>query len=128
MGQPWRWAARGGGWPGAGGRIALLAAVVLGVAILPARSTAEGLVNLARIACTVLVAYGLIRFVLRGNPLAYVAGAYGYFAVRAAGDLLQQPSGWARGHGIAAGVILLIPVGLVILTSRIAAARTGEQT
>ena len=105
-------------WPGILGRIGLLAAVVLGMAILPARSTAEGLVNLARIACTVLVAYGLIRFVLRGNPLAYVAGAYGYFAVRAVGDLLQQPNGWARGHGMAAVAILLIPVGWIVLGSR----------
>ncbi len=95
-------------WPGAWGRIALMAAVALGMAILPARSTGEGCVNLARIAVTLLAAYGLIRFVLKDNPLAYVAGAYGYFAFRAAGDLLQQPNAWARGHGIVAGLILLM--------------------
>ncbi len=114
-------------WPGIGGRIALLAAIAVGMAVLPARSMAEGLVNLARIGFTILVGYGLIRLVLKGNPLAYVAGAYGYFAVRAAGDLLQQPNGWARGHGIVAGLILLVPVVWVILSSSKGRAAEGSR-
>jgi hypothetical protein len=111
-------------WPGPIGRAALLAAVLLGMAILPARSTGEGLVNFARLAVTVMIAYGLILWVLRGNPLAYAAGAYGYFGVRAVSDLLQQPNGWARGHGIAAVLILLVPVVWILLSSRKGATST----
>ena len=102
-------------WPGRGVRIALFAAAAVGLALIPARATGEGLLNLFRVALIILVAFGLIRWLLRDNPLAYMAGAYGLFAYRAVARLLGQPCVWARGQGVLALVLLLLPLVWVLI-------------
>jgi hypothetical protein len=113
-------------WPGRPLRLVLFAALALGIALNPARSTGEGIWGIVRIALTVAIGYGLIRVVVRGNPLAVLAGVYGLLAFRGAADLLSQPNSWVRGQGILAAVLLLAPiVWYLVLAGRRSAALTS---
>jgi membrane protease YdiL (CAAX protease family) len=93
-------------WPGRKARWALFAALVVGAALGPARGMGEAMMGLVMLAVMLVAAYALVRGVLRDNPLAYLAGLYGYFAFRGVAGLLEQGNGWARGQGIVALVVL----------------------
>jgi hypothetical protein len=97
-------------WPGRPIRWGLFAALAVGAALGPVRGLGEALVALKMMALVLIVAYALVRWVLRDNPLAYLAGIYGFFVYRGVGGLLEQPTAWARGQGIVALVVLLVPV------------------
>jgi len=113
-------------WPGRPLRLVLFAALALGIALNPARSTGEGIWGIVRIALTVAIGYGLIRVVVRGNPLAVLAGVYGLLAFRGAADLLSQPNSWVRGQGILAAVLLLAPIAwFLVLAGRRSAVLTN---
>lgn len=96
--------------PGRPVRFLILAAIVIGMALLPVRSTGEFLVVLFRILLLAGAAVTLSRMLLRDNPLAYLAAAYGIACVESAGGLIVQSSPWARGHGIVAALILILPI------------------
>jgi membrane protease YdiL (CAAX protease family) len=106
---------RSGEWPGRPLRLLLFAALAVGFILGPTRGAGEAMLGLLRLAIMIAVAYGLVRWLLRDNPLAYLAGLYGYFAFRGAGGLLEQPSSWARMQGIVALVVLLVPVVWVVV-------------
>jgi hypothetical protein len=105
-------------WPGRPLRFALFAALVIGLTAGPTRGVGEAMVALLRAALLIVVALGLVRWVLRDNPLAYLAGIYGYFLVRGVGGLLEQPSAWARAQGIVTLVVLLAPLAWVVVRGR----------
>ena len=105
-------------WPGRRARWALFAALVVGAAVGPARGMGEAMMGLVMLAVMLVVAYALVRGVLRDNPLAYLAGLYGYFAFRGVSGLLEQPNAWARGQGIVALVVLVGAVVWVGLRER----------
>ncbi len=90
----------------------------VGVALSPVRGMGEALVALKMMALILIAAYALVRWVLRDNPLAYLAGIYGFFMYRGVGGLLEQPTAWARGQGIVALVVLLVPVVWVWMRGR----------
>ena len=110
-------------WPGRPLRLALFAALVVGLTVGPTRGMGEAAVALARAVLILAVAFGLVRWVLRDNPLAYLAGLYGFFAFRGVGGLLEQPTTWARTQGIVALVVLLVPVAWMAMRGRSKAAR-----
>jgi hypothetical protein len=97
-------------WPGRGLRIALLAAVVVGASLLPTRSTGEFLLYFVRYVLLVVVWIGLAVFLLRDNPLAYIGAAFGMASVESVALLIEQPNAWARGHGIIAALLLILPI------------------
>lgn len=105
-------------WPGRSGRIALLGLLALGLSIMPSRGGGEFILLLARYLLILAIGAGLIVWILRGNVLAYIAGVYGYHAVRATAALLGEPNGWARAHGVAAAILLAIPLVWVWARSR----------
>ena len=86
-------------WPGRPVRWALFAALALGASLGPTRGMGEAMMALAMLALILAAAYALVRGVLRDNPLAYLAGIYGFYVYRGAGGLLEQPSAWVRGKG-----------------------------
>lgn len=102
-------------WPGRSLRLLVFAAFAVGFILAPTRGPGEAMVGLLRLAIMVVVAYGLVRWLLRDNPMAYLAGLYGYFAFRGVGGLLEQPTSWARTQGIVALVVLLVPVVWVVI-------------
>lgn len=106
-------------WPGRPLRAALLVALCVGAALLSSRSSGEFAIGAARIAVFAVAILLFLKLVLRANPLAYVAAAYGWAVTRNVGLLLEQPSSWSRGHGFAALAILLaIPVLAVVMDGR----------
>lgn len=105
-------------WMKKGLRYLILAAAVVGFALLPANGSGEFAINLVTYAVLLVIAYGLARYLFRDNPLAYVAGVYGVYVLDGVGDLITQPDRWVQGHAIAAGVILLLPVIWFAVSSR----------
>jgi membrane protease YdiL (CAAX protease family) len=104
-------------WPGRRLRILIPCLLAIGFALLPARAPGEAILGLFWIAVIAAVVWGLIRFVARGNPLAVVAGAYGFCFYRSVASLITEPSPWVRGQGILAGVLLLIPIAWVVIVA-----------
>ncbi len=96
-------------WPGRGARFGFAAATLIGISLSPARETGEALLNLLQVGVAVAVAWGLVRWVLRSNPLAYLLSIYALFAIRQAAELISQPSGWVSGQGLVALAALLLP-------------------
>ena len=109
-------------WPGRRLRVLAPCLLALGVALLPARAPGEAVVNLVRIAVGVALVWGLLA-VARGNPLAVIAGAYGFNAVGAVAWLVAEPDAWVRGQGILAAILLLLPI-LGVLVSAFRRGRT----
>jgi membrane protease YdiL (CAAX protease family) len=105
-------------WPGRIGRLGLFAGLAVGLALTPARTTGEGLIGLLRVGLGIGVAWGLLRLLAPGNPLAVLAGGYGLFASRGIAELLSQPSPWARSQGVVAAVLAVVPVVVVWMFSR----------
>jgi hypothetical protein len=95
-------------------RYCLPLALGIGLALLPARGVGEFLVILLRLGLLVAVAFGFVRWLLRDNPLAYIAALYGIFVVDGVAEFIAQPDSWVRGHGIAAAVLLLVPVLVLV--------------
>jgi hypothetical protein len=105
-------------WPGRLGRVLLLGALWVAIALLPARTAGEFAVRFLSTGLLLGVAWGLARWVCAGNPLAFAAALYAFFAVRAAGSLLGEPSRWVRGHGIVAALLLLVPIAWLLAQKR----------
>lgn len=107
-----------GEWPGRRWRFLIPCLFAIGVALVPARAPGEAILGLVRIALVAAVVWGLVKLVARGNPLAVVAGAYGLFLYRGVAGLVAEPSAWARGQGILAGALLILPILWVLFAAR----------
>jgi membrane protease YdiL (CAAX protease family) len=109
---------RNRGWPGRPGRLLLLLALWVSIALLPARSAGEFAVQFLSTGLLLGLGWAIMRWICAGNPLAIATGLFAFFAVRALSALLGEPSRWARGHGIVAALVLLVPVVWMLAEKR----------
>lgn len=94
--------------------------VVAAIAVFPdsARTAGEALASLAPDLLRIALAYAVVRWIWRGNPLAFAVGAGAATALAALAPLAQQPLAEARTQGAIAAALALAVLVVATLRAR----------
>jgi hypothetical protein len=94
-------------------RALLFAGAVLLMVPVSARTGPEVLLGAARAALVVAVVVAVVACLWRDNPLAYVIGIGLLSAAPAVAALAGEPDGTVRAHGLLAGAVMLVVLGVI---------------